>query len=353
MTFPRRLLLCVTALLLCAAAFAEETAGDLRKWIPGDGMVYGEISCLVIQRSPLYGRLIEKYPAFKKLMDKGRGQLGGYDGELDRLVVMFNSEAGGFALLCQFTRPFDTEKLIAKLDAAGQKSKYEKITIGGKPGYVTRGADTAFGRTCVVLLSDQLMLVCPENSAETMISGPKLSAALAGKLATGANGVFLRVIPGPATLPPEAEVRDYEATGVLNADASVSGTARVEMPDEEAAKTLEMQIRQGMMIGLGVLFADNSELGMDLMSQIKIKRAATVLTVNVKITEDMIDRLAEYAVAQAEKKRLEKIERQKRREERRRAKLQKKQQKQQQSAPSQPSAPSAAPAAAGTTTPAR
>ena len=352
MKFPRgrrSLPLLVSALLLCVSVFAGDEAEDLRKRIPGGGMVYGELSCRTVQTSPLYARLTARYPVLRQLLDKGRGQLGGYDGELDRLVVMFGGDPNGFALLCQLSRPFDAEKLAAGLAAKGLQDKYKKITVGGRPGYVTGDADTAFGRTCVVLLSDRIMMLCPEKSAETMILGAKLPAELAGKLATGANGVFLRVIPGTAVLSPEAEIKNYEATGILNADASFSLEIKAEMPDEETAKTLELQVRQGLMLGIGMLFADDSELGMDLMNQVRIKRTGVALSARIALSSAMIERLVEFGVAQSEKREKEKAERQRRREERRRA-AQRQREQPASSSSSSPAKPqqSAAPAASGT-----
>lgn len=344
MTFPRRLLLCVTALLLCAAAFSEAAADDLRKWIPGNGLVYGELSASAVLKSPLFARLKARYPKLQSLMDQKREQFGsGLKGELDTLDFMFGGQNDpGFALLFAFDQAFDQNAILNGLDAKGMKGKYEKFSVGGKTGYVFKEQTGPFGRTGVVLLSDRVMLCCPERSAETMVKGPKIPADLGGKLRTGEGGVFLRLLPGPAQLPPEADVRDYELTGTLNADSSLKLASRVALDNEEAAKNLEQQIRAYLFTGVGLLFADNGELGMDLVNQVKIKRSGTGLLVDVLLPADLIERLAEFSIAQAEKRRKEQAERARRNAERRR-------QAQQQQGAAKSAPAKSAPAKSGTT----
>ena len=127
MTFPRKLLLGVTALLLCTAVFAEK-ADDLRKWIPGNGMVYGELSNQELENAQIVLRLKKKYPAFQTWLDKGCSSIGLHEGKLNRVVVMFsgNEDSRDLAILFGFDHPFDQQKIFDALDQKGLKDKYEK-----------------------------------------------------------------------------------------------------------------------------------------------------------------------------------------------------------------------------------
>ena len=356
MKFSRRTLpLLFAALFPCLAALTLQGAApdEVRSALPDGGIVYGELSPAVIQKSPLFARLKAKYPKLQELMDKSSEKLGGVKGELDTLdfMVDFQETSRNFALLCAFDRAIDRAKILAELDAQGVGDRYEKVTVAGRESFVSKESNSIFGRTSVVVISDRVMLVCPESSAEAMITGKKLPANVARKLRTGEKGVFFRLLPGTAALPPEADVKDYEATGTLNADSSLSISSYSSFGDEESAKNMVQQINAYMFMGIGALFADDSELGMDLMNRVKVKRSGKSVRVDALLPAELIERLTDYTIVQAEKKRQERIEREKRRAERRRqAELQQKKKRQDGGAPA---AQSASPARSASPAPAR
>ena len=113
-------------------------------------------------------------------------------------------------------------------------------------------------------------------------------------------------------------IRDFDVTGKLPADGSLDLNIRASFAGEETARNAEQQIRQGMMILLGMTFADDGELGMEVISRIKISRKSDTVTAQFNLPPDLVERLVTYFSDQAKKKQLRREEKARRREERRR-----------------------------------
>ncbi len=294
-------------------------AGELTKWIPGDAVFYGKISGKVVRNSALFNRLMQKNPGFRKYVDAGREHIGNYRGDLDTAVFVATPGTSGTAVFLEFSQPYDPDTVAAGLAAKGMSDKYQKITIAGKNGYVLT-KPTPQGRSCFLMLSNRVMMGCLESAAESILNAPKLSGTLLQKLQKrdGAD-IFLRAFPGgDADALSGMAIRDFDVTGKLPADGSLDLNIRASFAGEETARNAEQQIRQGMMILLGMTFADDGELGMEVISRIKISRESDTVTAQFNLPPDLVERLVTYFSDQAEKKAKRRAERARRREERRR-----------------------------------
>ncbi|MBO5688999.1 MAG: hypothetical protein J6S73_03635 [Lentisphaeria bacterium] len=303
MIFCRKTLL--SAAVFCLFAFAFQlVAGELEKWVPADGLCYGKVSGKVIRESALFKNLMQKYPAFQAQLESGRAYIGNYQGDLDTAVFAVSPHTFGTVLLLEFSKPYDPAAIAAGLAARGREGAYKKFTVAGKEGFVlTR--PTAKERSCFVMLSPRVMLGCPEASAETVITGPKVSGALAQKLqdCMTAPEVFFRAFHGGAETASVFPLyfQDFDITGRLAGDV-LKLDCRVKFPDEQTAQNTEIQIRQGMAMMLGLAFADDAELGMALYSRIKVKRKKNDISVKASLSADLIERLVNYSCTQIEKK---------------------------------------------------
>ena len=285
------------------------SAGELEKWIPGDAVLYGKVSGKVIRESALFNRLLQKYPDVKKYIQRGREHIGNYQGDLDTMVFTFSPEVPGAALFMEFSRPYSQEAVAAGLANRGVAGKYEKVTIAGKTGYVlTKPAPQ--GRSCFVMLSDRVMLGCLEHAANPVLSARKISGDLLKKLqGTAGSDVFLQIFPGESEMLYGAGVQKLDATGRLTDDASLKMNILVQFADEYAARNAEQQIRQGIMIVLGLAFADDAALGMEVISRLRVKRDHNKISVKFTLPADLVERLVNYACVQVKKREQQNAER--------------------------------------------
>lgn len=295
----------VTGLLMLPTV----SAGELEKWIPGDAVLYGKVSGKVIRESALFNRLLRKYPDFKQYIQSGREHIGNYQGDLDAMVFTFSPEVPGSALFMEFSKPYSQDALAAGLSAKGLEGKYEKITVAGKNGYVLTKS-TPHGRSCFVMLSDRVMLGCLENAAEAVLAASPISGDLLKKLQGSAGSdVFLQIFPAESEILQGAGVQKFEAVGRLPADASLKLNVRVQFADEFAAQNAEQQIQQGMMLALGLAFADDAALGMEVVSRVRIKREGANLIVKCTMPADLMERLVNYTCDQVKKREQQKAKR--------------------------------------------
>lgn len=297
--------LSVCGLLMLTSA----SAGELEKWIPGDAALYGKISGKVVRESALFKRLLQKYPDFNKYIQQGRQHIGNYQGDLDEMMFVFSPVFPGAVLFMEFSQPYSQEAVAAGLAAKGLAGNYEKISVAGKNGYVLT-KPTPQGRSCFVMLSDRVMLGCLENAAEAALTASPISGDLLKKLQSSSGAdVFLQVFPGNAEMLQGASVQKFDMVGRLTADASLKMNAFAQFADEIAAQNAEQQIRQGMMIVLGLAFADDAALGMEVVSRIKVKRSKNNVTVKFTLPADLVERLVSYSCEQVKKREQKKAER--------------------------------------------
>ena len=295
----------VCGLLMLTSA----SAGELEKWIPGDAALYGKISGKVVRESALFKRLLQKYPDFNKYIQQGRQHIGNYQGDLDEMMFVFSPVFPGAVLFMEFSQPYSQEAVAAGLAAKGLAGNYEKISVAGKNGYVLT-KPTPQGRSCFVMLSDRVMLGCLENAAEAALTASPISGDLLKKLQSSSGAdVFLQVFPGNAEMLQGASVQKFDMVGRLTADASLKMNAFAQFADEIAAQNAEQQIRQGMMIALGLAFADDAALGLEVVSRIKVKRSKNNVTVKFTLPADLVERLVSYSCEQVKKREQKKAER--------------------------------------------
>lgn len=289
--------------LLCLGIFQALTAGELEKWVPADGMFYGKISGKNIRGSALFNRLLQKYPEVQELMKSGRELAGGYQGDLDTVVVSVVPGVGSVVCLMEFSESYDPGTVAAALDAQqNMAGLYQKITVAGKSGYMLKH-EAPQGQYCFFMVSDRVMLCCLRSAAETILAGPKLSGDLAKKLETSIVGdIFFRAFNGGETALINAGIRDIDAVGRLSADAALHLQVRLTCTDEPSAKGLEMQIRQGLMFSLGLLFADDSQLGMEILGGINVTRNMNEIVIKSTMTAGQVERLVVYCGKQVEKR---------------------------------------------------
>lgn len=302
MKYYRKALVLAAVLIAGLLMLPAVSAGELDKWIPGDAVLYGKVSGKVIRGSALFNRLLQKYPDVKKYIQSGREHIGNYQGDLDAMVFTFSPDIAGAALFMEFSKPYSQESVAAGLAAKGVDGKYEKITVAGKNGYVLT-QPTPQGRSCFMMLSDRVMLGCLERAAESVLAAQKISGDLLKKLqGPVGNDVFLQIFPGNSEMLQGAGVQTFDAVGRLTADASLKLNVLVQFADEFSAQNAEQQIRQGMMIVLGMAFADDAALGMELVSRIRVKRENANVTVKCTLSADLMERLVNYACDQVKKR---------------------------------------------------
>ncbi len=308
MKFCRKVSVLAAVFVCGLLMLTSVSAGELEKWIPGDAILYGKVSGKVIRESALFKQLLQKYPVIQQYIQSGREHIGNYQGDLDTLVFTVSPEVPSAAFFLEFAQPFRPDAVAAGLAAKGMEGKYEKCTIAGKSGYVLT-QETLQGRGCFLMLSDRVMLACMENAAQALLGSQKISGALVKKMQAPAEAdVFLQVFPGASGMLQDGGVRDFELVGRLTAEASLKLAARLTFADEIFAQNAEMQIRQGMMLLLGIAFVDDGELGMDFIRRIKVKRTKNNVFVKATLSADLIARLVTYGEAQVKKREAQKAE---------------------------------------------
>lgn len=303
---PVRIAVFCLVLLACQLA-----AGDLEKWVPAGGAFYGKISWKVVRESSLFSRLLQTYPALRAQIDSSQELVGKDGNDLDTAVfTMLPGGKQGAVVLLEFRRPCDPAAITAGLKARGFAGKYRMFTVAGKTGFAMPQAKKE-QPNCFVLLSDRVMFCGAKSTVEQVIQGPKISTELAQKLQNGMlPGVFLRAFSEPAGNPLLGGVQRFDAVGSITAESALNLNVQLFMADARSAKNAEMQLRQGMMLMLGMAFADDGELGLELMSRIKIKRGKNNdITVKAALPADLLERLVSYCSLQMEKRKQEEAER--------------------------------------------
>lgn len=310
----------LAGILLFAGISSAAAPAELLKWVPDGGTFYGEFRPSALMKSALYREICQKYPRMEHYMNLGREHVGGYQGDLEWAVFSSWDRLEGLAFFLYFSEPVDMEQFSRVLKEKNLADKYEKTEISGHTAYVLKQKMLGT-RSCLITLSDQAMLSCLENCAGDLLKAKPVSGTAAASLASEpGEGCFFRLFPDREDA--DSSVQSYSARGYLSKDSSLNAEVCLVCSDASKAMDLEKQIRQWMMMGVGLLFADDGMLGMEVVSRIRVVRQSRILNITASLPENLVLRLAGYGISQAEKREKELEERLRFKEERRRQQLQ-------------------------------